>query len=340
MERGPRLPQRETDMKVSILVPVYNEAKSLPHLYEEIRQVIDAHQWAVEVIFVDDGSEDDSAEVLTDIASRDPRFTVLRFSRNFGQTAAIRAAIDHATGDVLVPIDADLQNDPADIPRLIAKLAEGYEVVSGWRRDRKEPWLTRRIPTIVANRLISWTTGLRLHDYGCTLKAYRAGVLKGDHLVGEMHRFVPIFAWWRGGRVAEVVVSDRSRRYGSSNYGLGRTFKVLVDLLTIKFLTDYSTKPAYVFGGGGLILVVLGFLTAAGVVVEKVVWDAWPHKMTMLLLATFLATVGVVLVGLGLLAELIVRIYHGQQLGRTYILRSDLEGSGESSPSWKHSDSS
>jgi dolichol-phosphate mannosyltransferase len=249
---------------------------------------------------------------------------LVEFARNFGQTAAILAGIDHATGDVLIPMDADLQNDPEDIPRLLAKLEEGYDVVSGWRKDRQDRLWSRRVPSMIANRLISRWTGVGLNDYGCTLKAYRATSLKGEQLYGEMHRFIPIYASWRGGEITELVVNHRARKFGESKYGLGRTFKVLLDLITVKFLSGYTTKPAYLFGGLGLFGIGVGAILGLGAVLEWLTVNSSPHKLTVVVLATFFATNGVMLVCIGLLAELVVRIYHGQGTRKTYVLAKEI----------------
>jgi glycosyltransferase involved in cell wall biosynthesis len=311
-------------MKVSVIVPVFNEEESLPALYEELRTVFDREPWEGEVIMVDDGSSDRSAAVIEAISERDPRVRLVRFARNFGQTAAILAGIDHATGAVLIPMDADLQNDPEDIPKLLAKLEEGYDVVSGWRKDRQDRLWSRRVPSMMANRLISRWTGVGLNDYGCTLKAYRATSLKGEQLYGEMHRFIPIYASWRGGRITELVVNHRARQFGTSKYGIGRTFKVLIDLITVKFLSGYTTKPAYLFGGMGFTVIGIGLLLALGSIIEWLTVNTWPHKMTVMMLATFFVTNGVILLCIGLLAELVVRIYHGQGHRKTYVLAQDL----------------
>jgi len=311
-------------MKISVIVPVYNEEESIPELYDELRTVIDREPWDAEIIMVDDGSADQSAAIIANLAEQDPRVKPVRFARNFGQTAAILAGIDRSEGDVIVPIDADLQNDPNDIPRLIELIEQGYDVVSGWRKNRQDRLWTRKVPSMLANRLISRWTGVELHDYGCTLKAYRATVLKGQQLYGEMHRFIPIYAAARGGSICELEVNHRPRQFGTSKYGLGRTFKVLLDLLTVKFLSGYTTKPAYLFGGIGFVLIATGGVCALGTIVEWLVWDAWQHKMTVMMLAAFFVTNGVVLLCIGLLAELTVRIYHWQGHRKTYVLASEL----------------
>ena len=311
-------------MKISILLPVYNEEENLPHLYDQLDAVASRERLDVEMIFVDDGSTDRSWEELEKLAAKDDRVRCVRFRRNFGQTAGLAAAIDHATGDVMIPMDADLQNDPEDIPRLMAKLEEGYDVVSGWRKDRKDKMVSRRLPSMIANRLISRWSGVELHDYGCSLKAYRADVLKDVKLYGEMHRFVPIYASWYGARVTEMVVNHRARQFGVSKYGINRTFKVVLDMLTVKFLGDYSTKPIYLFGGLGASLFVAALLIVAGVVVEKLLLDVLVHKMSLLLLSSFLATVAIVLVMMGLLAEIIVRTYHESQNKPIYLVRDRL----------------
>lgn len=318
-------------MKVSVIIPVYNEEESIPELYAELQGVFERAPWDGEIILVDDGSTDRSVKAIARIAERDPRVRIVQFARNFGQTAAILAGIDHATGDVLVPMDADLQNDPADVPRLVSKLEEGYDVVSGWRKNRQDRLWSRRVPSRLANKLISRWTGVPLNDYGCTLKAYRATALKGEQLYGEMHRFIPIYASWRGGRITELVVNHRARRFGTSKYGIGRTFKVLLDLITVKFLSGYTTKPAYLFGGLGFSLMGIGVATALFTVLEWLIYDSMRHKPTIMVLATFLVTNGVLLLCIGLLAELVVRIYHGQGHRRTYVLAAEVRPDDEAS---------
>src|SRR5512147_236165 len=248
-------------MNLSLIIPVYNEEANLPILFDSIQQALKSVTGSWEVIFVDDGSRDHSFDVLGSLVEKDPEHVrVLSFRRNFGQTAAIAAGLDHACGETIVLLDADMQNDPADIPMLLEKLDEGYDLVSGWRKDRKDNRLTRTIPSNLANGLISWVTGVHLHDYGCTLKAYRREALEGFRLYGEMHRFIPVFAHSVGARITEIPVQHHERKFGKANYGLDRTLKVILDLLTVKFLLNYSHKPMRLFGGVGIL-----FLAAGGI---------------------------------------------------------------------------
>ena len=276
-----------------------------------------------EILFVDDGSLDGSLQELRDLAQSDPTVRVLEFARNFGQTAAIAAGFDHAKGRIIIPLDADLQNDPQDIPRIMEKLEEGYDVVSCWRRDRKDPWLSRVLPSRLANRLISWISGVHLHDYGCTLKGYRRDIVQHIRLYGEMHRFIPIFATWAGARVTEIPVQHHPRSKGVSKYGIFRTIKVLLDLITVKFLGTYSTKPMYLFGGLGLISFVGSGALSALTLYQKYFEAVKAHRNPLLLLSVFLAIVGVQFILIGLVAELIVRTYHESQDKPTYILKGD-----------------
>jgi len=240
--------------ELSIVIPLYNEAENIEPLYAELSAALAEVGRAYEVIIVDDGSRDDSFARLKAVHERDPRWRVIRFRRNFGQTAGFSAGFDAARSQIVITSDADLQNDPRDIPRLLAKMAEGYDIVSGWRVNRKEPFLSRRLPSMIANRLISGATGVTLHDYGCSLKAYRSEVVKSVRLYGELHRFIPAIASWMGVSVAEVPVNDRARRFGRSKYGINRTFKVFLDLITVRFILGYATRPLHIFGGLGLIL--------------------------------------------------------------------------------------
>jgi glycosyltransferase involved in cell wall biosynthesis len=306
---------------VSIIVPAHNEEESLLHLHQQITDAMEPVGVRWQVVYVDDGSTDQTFQILSAIAERDPRATVIQFRRNFGQTAAIAAGIDHSRGDIVALLDGDMQNDPADIPRLLRKLDEGYDLVSGWRKDRHDTFWTRRLPSVVANSLISAVTSVRLHDYGCTLKVYRREVLEHVHLYGEMHRLIPAYAGSVGARIAEMPVTHRARRFGTSKYGIGRTLKVLLDLLTTKFLSSYFTKPIYVFGGTGLALAFIGFLLTLVVAVEKIFYGVWVHRNPLAWIAGFGFVSALQLMLMGLLAEMTVRIYHESQHKPTYVVR-------------------
>ena len=306
-------------MAISVIIPVYNEELNVDEMHERLSAVLDD---AAEMIFVDDGSTDATYAKLQAIADKDPRVRLVRFRTNFGQTAALSAGIDHARGRIIAPIDGDLQNDPKDIPRLLAKLNEGYDVVSGWRADRKDPF-HRRLPSIIANKLISWISGVHLHDYGCSLKAYRRSVLKDVRLYGEMHRFVPIYASWQGARVTEMVVTHHPRTRGKSKYGLERTLKVVLDLIVVKFLASYATKPIYVFGGFGAVSLLMSTAAFALMIYLKG-WQGKPFVETPLpLVVVMFFLVGCLSMLLGLVAELTVRTYYESQGKRTYALAPD-----------------
>lgn len=311
-------------MKVSVVVPCFNEEENLPRLFQEIDAVAGALPGALEVVLVDDGSKDATPALLKAQAEKDPRYKAVLFRRNFGQTAAMVAGFDHATGDVIVPLDADLQNDPADIPKLLAELDKGFDVVSGWRKSRKDKAITRRVPSMLANALIARIGGVDIHDYGCTLKAYRKSVLDNVNLYGEMHRFIPIHAAWAGARVTELVVNHRPRTAGVSKYGIGRTFKVLLDLLTVKLLGSYATKPIYFFGFYGFWLFLAGLACAVGVIVIKVAGVDWHHTFSLGLCAGFFVLLGMQSVMLGLLAELQVRTYHESQRKPIYLVKETV----------------
>ena len=315
-------------MDVSIVIPVYNEEESLPRLLDELHQALRPTGRAYELILVDDGSQDRSYEVLTERAVRDPSLVVLRFRRNFGQTAALQAGLDEARGDIVVTMDADLQNDPADIPMMLDRLDEGYDLVAGWRADRKDAFINRRLPSMIANRIISSTTGVHLHDYGCTLKVMRREVAKELRLYGEMHRFIPAIASWVGARTLEVKVNHRARQFGQSKYGIGRTLRVVLDLLTVRFIQSYLVKPMQVFGLGGIASGGVGFLICAVLAVQKLVWGQPLADRPALLLGVLLIVVGVQLVSLGLVADMVARTYHESQDKRTYYIRSRIVGEG------------
>jgi len=312
-------------VKLSLIVPVYNEEENLPILFEAIRQALQPlpHDW--EVVFVDDGSQDGSLAALRILAEKDAahvRVVILR--RNFGQTAAIAAGIDHAGGEIIVLLDADMQNDPADIPMILAKLDEGYDVVSGWRKDRKDTFITRTLPSHLANSLISWVTGVHLHDYGCTLKAYRREVLTGFRLYGEMHRFIPVYAHAVGARIAEVPVRHHPRQHGNAKYGLERTLKVLLDLFTVKFLLSYSAKPIYLFGGAGIGLMLISTLTLLVLMIRRVFFNISVLASPFFQMSVMFFILGFQSILMGLIAELLVRTYHESQQKPTYRVRAVL----------------
>ncbi|MBM3214884.1 glycosyltransferase family 2 protein [Candidatus Poribacteria bacterium] len=316
-------------MDLSIVVPIKDERENLPELHAQIRAALDALPYRSEIILIDDGSRDGSDEVLRDISAQDAAVRVIRFRRNFGQTAAMSAGFDHARGDVIVTLDADLQNDPADIGRLIDKLNEGYDVVSGWRKNRRDGFILRRIPSLLANRLIVRATGVDLHDFGCTLKAYRRDVVRNIRLYGEMHRFIPALAHWIGAEIVEMPVNHRARVWGRSKYGISRTLRVILDLITIRFLMGFSTRPIQVFGRIGIYSGALGFVICAVLTVGKFVSPerfSLRERMPMLLLGILLIFVGVQFVTMGLLGELMTRTYHESQGKPIYVVREIVAG--------------
>jgi glycosyltransferase involved in cell wall biosynthesis len=312
-------------MDISIVVPLYNERDNLVPLHDELVKVMGMVGRSCEMLFVDDGSTDGSADVLRKIKASDPNVRVIRLARNSGQTAALQCGFSNARGDVVVAIDADGENDPGDIPKLLACLGEGYDIVSGWRKERwKDAALTRRIPSLTANWLISRITGVELHDYGCTLKAYRGDLARSLRLYGEMHRFVPALAAEQGARVTEVEVNFRPRRSGASKYGPGRILRTLLDLVTVRFLSGYSTRPIQVFGAIGVVLGVLGSLWTGMLVFEKIVLGYSLGDRPALLLAVLLVVVGVQFVSLGLLGEMLARTYHESQDKQIYVIKEEF----------------
>ncbi len=314
---------------LSLVIPVYNEEENLPILFDAITKVMTPLKKPWEVIFVNDGSTDQSLEVLRGLAQKDQHVRVIVFRRNFGQTAAISAGIDHAKGSIIILLDADLQNDPADIPILLSKLEEGYDVVSGWRKDRKDNAITRTLPSMMANGLISWVTGVHLHDYGCTLKAYRREVLDEFRLYGETHRFIPVFAHSVGARIAELPVHHHLRLHGKAKYGLERTMKVVLDLFTVKFLLSYGNKPIRLFGGTGLVLMFASFVTFIYLFVRKIIESTSVTASPLLPLAIMFLILGFQSILMGLIAELLVRTYHESQRKPTYTVREIIEGKKE-----------
>ena len=310
--------------ELSVFLPVYNEAENLLPLHDKLTRALEALGRSYEILYIDDGSTDASMARLREIALLDARVRVIAFRRNYGQTAAMSAGIDYARGDILIPMDADLQNDPADIGRLLTRLDEGYDVVSGWRKERKDPWLTRRLPSLLANRLVSRIAGITLHDYGCSLKAYRREALTDVKLYGEMHRFIPVYAAWAGARVTEIPVSHHARQAGHSKYGLSRTGKVLFDLITIKFMSSYLTKPLYLFGWAGALCLLVSLISFAFALYFRIVEGVHLNRMPLATLSMIMFAMGVQFIFMGLLAEMIVRTYHESQNKPTYLIREQI----------------
>ncbi len=309
---------------ISVFLPVYDEEPNLRLLHEKLDDALRKLGRTAEIIYVDDGSRDRSLDILRELAERDSRVRVVALRRNYGQTAAMAAGIDAARGRVLIPMDADLQNDPADIARLLDKLDEGYDVVSGWRKNRQDKLVTRKIPSMLANRLISWIGGVPLHDYGCSLKAYRRESLEDVRLYGEMHRFIPIYASWAGARVTEIPVEHHARTMGKSKYGLSRTVKVIFDLMTIKFMASYQTKPIYIFGTFGFLSFFVSTVAAVWAVVLKLVHKADFIQTPLPIIAVVMFAVGIQFLLMGLLAEMLVRTYHESQAKRIYAVREKI----------------
>jgi len=317
--------------EVSVVVPLLNEQDNIAPLYEQITQTL-TDKYSYEIIFVDDGSTDNSFSILSELQKADTRMRVIRFRKNFGQTAALSAGFAHARGNIIVAIDADLQNDPADIPEMVARLNEGFDVVSGWRKNRHDNAITRLLPSRIANWLIAKITGVKLHDFGCTLKVYRREVLAETKLYGEMHRFIPALASWSGASIAEMVVNHRPRTAGAAKYGLGRTLKVVLDLITVKFLGSFSTKPIYIFGGLGLICALVSVVSGLAVLYQKFISASHlaMNRNPLLVLTAMLVTATIQFILMGLLAELMVRTYHESQNRPTYVIKEILESAGDS----------
>jgi len=318
----------ELALEVSVVVPVYNEEESLPHLVAELHRSLRNLRRPYELVLVDDGSTDGSWSLLEHMADADPSLNLVRFRRNFGQTAAMQAGLDASRGKFVITIDADLQNDPADIPALLAKLDEGYDLVAGWRKDRKDPFLNRRLPSMIANRLISLATGVKLHDNGCTLKAMTGSVAKDLRLYGEMHRFIPAVASRVGARIVELPVNHRARRFGQSKYGIGRTLRVVLDLITVRFIQSYLTRPMQVFGLAGLTLLTAGIGICSWLAIDKFVFHAELSTRPLLLGGVLLIMVGIQLLSLGLVADVVSRTYHESQDKRPYYVRTRRMGPG------------
>jgi glycosyltransferase involved in cell wall biosynthesis len=322
---------------VSIVIPVFNEAENVGPLHEEIAAAVRDRSEAYEILFVDDGSSDGSLAEMKKIHDRDPRVKIIQFRKNFGQSAAISAGFEHCRGEVVVAMDADLQNDPADIPLLVDKVKEGFDIVNGWRKNRRDKWLTRRVPSFFGNKLISWITGVKIHDYGCTLRGFRSDVVKNLKLYGEMHRYIPAIASRMGIRSAEVVVNHRSRKFGKSKYGLSRTFRVILDLISLKFLLAYSHRPLQVFGGAGLLMFLAGLASGAYLTYTKFVLGQGIAGRPLLFFTLLMFFLGFQAISLGLLAEMLSRIYHEGLNKNEYSIREligfEAESAGDRSRS-------
>lgn len=318
----------EREVRLSVVIPLFNEEGNIEALYLCLKEVLEGLGIGYEIVIIDDGSTDGGFAILKRLHEADHLLKVVRLRRNFGQTAAFTAGFDHARGQIIVTMDADLQNDPGDIPLLLEKIEEGYDVVSGWRVKRRDPFLTRRLPSMVANFLISEVTGVRLHDYGCSLKAYRRQVVKNVHLYGELHRFIPAIASWMGISLAEVPVAHYPRRFGESKYGISRTIKVLLDLLTVRFLLSYSTRPIHIFGSLGLLASFVGIIFGLYLTGVKLLLHQDIGSRPLLLLAILLVVIGAQMITMGLLGELVVRTYHESLNKPIYVVRELLGEAG------------
>ncbi len=319
-------------VELSVVIPIYNEEENIDALYEELKDVLEGIGRPYEIIFVDDGSADRSLELLEALAAKDGHVVVVSFRRNFGQTAAMAAGFDYARGEIIITMDGDLQNDPHDIPKFLDKMDEGYDLVSGWRHDRQDAFISRKLPSMIANRIISVVTGVHLHDYGCTLKTFRREITKGIRLYGEMHRFIPAIASGMGSRIAEVRVNHRPRRFGTSKYGISRTIRVILDLMTVKFLLSYATRPIQVFGLLGVICGGLGFFIALVMTIQRQFFGIPLGNRPLLLLAVLLIFMGMQFISMGLLGELQARTYHEAQNKPIYTVRKVVRCGQEQAP--------
>lgn len=315
------LKKTKSGVDLSIVIPIYNERESIEKLYKKLDEALSRMNLKYEVLLIDDGSVDGTFNELLKVHRKNKLFKIIRFRKNFGQTSAISAGFSYAEGEVVITLDADLQNDPQDIPVLLEKLNEGYDIVSGWRKNRKDKAVTRRFPSIIANKIISKLTGVHLHDYGCTLKAYKKEVVKNINLYGEMHRYIPAIASWMGVKVAEVPVMHHSRRHGKSKYGVSRTIKVILDIITLKFLLSYSQSPIQMFGLLGLFSGMIGFIMTAYLIIMRLFFNQPLADRPLFILSIFMIFIGVQLITIGLLAEVLIRVYHKVQDRSTYVIK-------------------
>ncbi len=313
------------NIDISIVIPVYNEEKSIPYLYESLNNVLPNLGKKYEVILIDDGSTDRTFEELLKVHEKNNNYKIIKFRRNFGQTPAMSAGFDYAKGEIIITLDADLQNDPSDIPLLLEKIYEGYDVVSGWRINRQDKAVSRKFPSKVANWLIAKLTKVNIHDYGCTLKAYKKDVIKNIELYGEMHRYIPAVASWMGVKVAEVPVHHHSRKFGKSKYGISRTIRVILDIITIKYLLSYSQRPIQIFGLVGLFTAFIGFILTAYLIIMRIFFRVPLSDRPLFILSIFMIFVGIQLITMGILAELIMRTYHEASGKPTYAIREIID---------------
>jgi len=312
-------------IELSVVIPVYNEEENIYELYNKLRKVLPTLNKSYEIIFVDDGSKDNSFKILKSIHEKDNRVKIIKLKRNFGQTAALSAGFSYANGSIIVTMDADLQNDPEDIPVLLKKIEEGYDLVSGWRADRKDPFFTKKLPSKLSNWLASKLTGVQLHDFGCTLKAYRSEVVKNLNLYGEMHRFIPALASWMGASIAEVKVKHFPRKRGKSKYGIGRLIRGFLDLIVVKFLLSYSTRPIQLFGALGILSFLIGFIIGLYLTIEKFLFGASLANRPLLLLSVLLIFIGIQFITMGLLGEIVSRIYYEMGNRKVYFIDKILD---------------
>jgi len=312
-------------VNISVVIPLLNEEENIPILYNELKEALEPLGLMYELIFIDDGSTDSSLAILEELQLHNRRICIISLRKNFGQTAAMSAGFDRAKGDIIVTMDADLQNDPADIPSLLEEINQGSDLVTGWRFERKDPFISRKLPSKIANKIISYATGVHIHDYGCTLKAFKADVIKSIKLYGEMHRFIPAIASAMGVSIKEVKVNHRSRQFGTSKYGISRTLRVILDLITVKFLLSYGTRPIHVFGTIGFVCGTIGVLMAFVMTVQRQLYDMPMSDRPLLLLAILLMFVGVQFITIGLVAEMLVRTYHESQAKPTYYIRKTTD---------------
>jgi len=312
-------------LDLSVIIPFFNEARNISVVFAELVQTLQDSKLSWEILAIDDGSSDETFSLLKEEAKQRNHIKVVRLRKNFGQTAALSAGFDSAEGEVIITMDGDLQNDPKDIPALVAKIKEGYDIVSGWREKRKDPFFSRRLPSLIANKMISWVTGVKLHDYGCTLKAFKKEVAKHIRLYGEMHRFIPAIASWMGVTIAEIPVNHRARKFGRSKYGISRTIRVLLDLITVKFLLTYSTRPIHVFGLWGILSGLAGLGLACYLTVQRLFFAIPLANRPILLLAVLLIFIGIQFISMGLLGELQVRTYHESQGKPIYYIKEIVE---------------